>query len=54
MPLLRRIDPGNLELIMKRRTFLSLFLFGGLLGLFRRKLALKQEPKRALFWRKAS
>jgi len=39
---------------MKRRTFLSLFLFGGVFALFRRKLALKPEPKRALFWRKAS
>ena len=54
MPVLQYGDPGNMELTMKRRTFLSLFLFGGLLGLFRRKLGLKREPRRAAYWRKVS
>ncbi len=55
MSLLRRKDSGNMELIMKRREFLSFFLLGGLAGLLKKKTLLKKkdQPKKAMFWRKA-
>lgn len=40
---------------MKRRDFLSFFLFGGLISLIKKKTPLKkkEQPKEAMFWRKA-
>lgn len=55
MQVLRRKNPGGLELIMKRRDFVGFFLIGGLISLLKRKSPIKkkEQPKEALFWRKA-
>lgn len=39
--------------LITRRRFLGFFLFGGVLSLFSQKAntVLKQEPKKAMFWR---
>lgn len=37
---------------MKRRTFLSFFVAGGIVSLLKKKAKAAQAPKKAMYWRR--